>query len=150
MPPWENVYLVKDVQELNKYGRMLAYVWLDRPLNDSDSEVRAKMFNARMLLGGYAQVMTVPPNVKYVDLFVKLQREAREAGKGRWVATIAPVPGSGNSASEAMYIGNSSSKKIHRPDCQWAKKIAPGNKVDFKSRDEAMGQGYTPCEVCEP
>jgi micrococcal nuclease len=42
------------------------------------------MFNAEMLLQGCAQVMTVPPKVKYADLFVKLQREAREAKKGLW------------------------------------------------------------------
>jgi len=28
--------------------------------------------------------MTVPPNVRYQELFVKLQREAREAGRGLW------------------------------------------------------------------
>jgi micrococcal nuclease len=28
--------------------------------------------------------MTVPPNVRYQDLFVKLQREARDAGRGLW------------------------------------------------------------------
>ena len=26
----------------------------------------------------------VPPNVRYVDLFTRLQREAREAGRGLW------------------------------------------------------------------
>jgi endonuclease YncB( thermonuclease family) len=33
---------------------------------------------------GYAEVDTVPPNVKYQDHFVRLQREAREAGRGCW------------------------------------------------------------------
>ncbi len=33
---------------------------------------------------GYAQIMTVPPNVKYQELFLKLQREAREAKRGLW------------------------------------------------------------------
>jgi len=33
---------------------------------------------------GYAQVMTVPPNVKYADYFVKLQKKAREDRKGLW------------------------------------------------------------------
>ncbi len=28
--------------------------------------------------------MTVPPNVKYQELFLKFQREAREAGRGLW------------------------------------------------------------------
>ncbi len=77
----KKVWLELDAQERDKYGRLLAYVWLAPPNNDSETEVRAKMLNARLLLEGYAQVMTVPPNVKYADLFVKLQREAREAGK---------------------------------------------------------------------
>ncbi|MEW6063916.1 hypothetical protein P378_05200 [Desulforamulus profundi] len=36
------------------------------------------------MLDGYAQVMTIPHNVKYADLFVKLQREAREGDHGLW------------------------------------------------------------------
>ncbi|MCH7897424.1 MAG: thermonuclease family protein [candidate division NC10 bacterium] len=28
--------------------------------------------------------MTIPPNVKHQELFLKLQREAREARKGLW------------------------------------------------------------------
>ena len=28
--------------------------------------------------------MTIPPNVKCQDLLLKLQREAREAGRGLW------------------------------------------------------------------
>jgi micrococcal nuclease len=28
--------------------------------------------------------MTIPPNVRYQDLFLKLQRDAREAGRGLW------------------------------------------------------------------
>jgi micrococcal nuclease len=28
--------------------------------------------------------MTVPPNVRYEELFLKLQREAREAERGLW------------------------------------------------------------------
>jgi len=40
--------------------------------------------NAELLKLGYAQVMTVPPNVRYQQLFLKLQRDAREAGRGLW------------------------------------------------------------------
>jgi len=31
--------------------------------------------------------MTIPPNVKHQALFLKLQREAREAGRGFWSGT---------------------------------------------------------------
>jgi micrococcal nuclease len=36
---------------------------------------------------GYAQVMTVPPNVRHQALFIQLQREARAAGRGLWAET---------------------------------------------------------------
>ena len=62
-----------DVQERDRYGRLLAYVW-----------VGDVMVNAELVRLGYAQVMTIPPNVRYQEIFVKLQREAREAGRGLW------------------------------------------------------------------
>jgi len=40
--------------------------------------------NAWLVKNGYAMVMTVPPNVKHQELFLKLQREARGAGRGLW------------------------------------------------------------------
>lgn len=81
------VYLELDVGERDKYGRLLAYVWLEPPRDGSEAEVRAKMFNAELLLNGYAQVMTVPPNVKYAELFRTLQKEAQENRKGLWAGT---------------------------------------------------------------
>ncbi|MEW5899319.1 MAG: thermonuclease family protein [Bacillota bacterium] len=80
----KTVYLELDVGERDKYDRLLAYVWLSRPKDDGAEEVRAKMFNAELLLNGYAQVLTVPPNVKYAELFTGFQREAREKKKGLW------------------------------------------------------------------
>lgn len=80
----KKVWLEFDVQERDKYGRLLAYVWLEPPSSDSEEEIRAKMFNARLLLEGYAQVMTVPPNVPYQDKFLRFQAEARKAGRGLW------------------------------------------------------------------
>jgi micrococcal nuclease len=68
-----HVRLELDVRSRDRYGRLLAYVWL------GDT-----MVNAELVRRGYAQVMTVPPNVRYQDLFVKLQREARDAGRGLW------------------------------------------------------------------
>ena len=67
------VRLETDVQLRDRYGRLLAYVW-----------VGDVMVNAELVRLGYAQVMTIPPNVRYQEIFVKLQREAREAGRGLW------------------------------------------------------------------
>jgi micrococcal nuclease len=51
------------VRTRDRYGRLLAYVWA------GDT-----MVNAELVRLGYAQVMTVPPNVKYQRLFLELQR----------------------------------------------------------------------------
>ena len=149
----KNVWLELDVQERDKYGRLLAYVWLSPPTKESDEEIRTKMFNAVLLLEGYAQVMTVPPNVKYAEYFGKYQQEAREKKAGLWgsetkkestpYSKIVPK-------ASGSYIGNKNSKKFHLPTCYWAKKIAPGNKVYSRSRSEAIKAGYQPCKVCKP
>jgi micrococcal nuclease len=74
------VILERDVSETDRFGRLLRYVWLEP--DDEDGEWR--MVNLELLLGGFAQVTTYPPDVKYVDLFLAAQREAREAGRGLW------------------------------------------------------------------
>lgn len=58
------VTLETDVQERDKYGRILAYVYLDD-----------KMFNKTLIEEGLAELMTIPPNVKYADDFKKIEAE---------------------------------------------------------------------------
>ena len=69
----KRVRLEFDAQKRDKYGRLLAYVYVD------DIFV-----NAWLVENGFAQVMTIPPNVKHQELFLKLQREAREKKRGLW------------------------------------------------------------------
>ncbi|MBU8877970.1 thermonuclease family protein [Bacillus sp. FJAT-29790] len=81
----KQVWLQKDVSETDRYGRLLRIVWLDIPTNDMDeNEIRSKMFNAELVLNGYAEPSTYPPDVKYSEHFRKFAREAREAGTGLW------------------------------------------------------------------
>ena len=68
------VYLEFDVQKTDRYGRLLAYVWLD--------QTKTKMMNEILVRKGYATVYTFPPNVKYQERFLKAQREAREEAEG--------------------------------------------------------------------
>ncbi len=76
----KTVLLEKDVSETDRYGRLLRYVWVD-----------GQMVNAVLVAEGYAQVATFPPDVRYADLFRKLQSQAREQGRGLWGAC--PIPG---------------------------------------------------------
>lgn len=68
--------LEKDVSESDQYGRLLRYVW----------RTDSTMVNAILVAEGYAQVATYPPDVKYADRFLELQREARAEGRGLWSA----------------------------------------------------------------
>ena len=83
----KTIWLQTDTGVQDRYGRMLAYVWLKEPSKkdlDDEAAIREYMFNARLLLDGYAQMVTVQPNVRYSNLFVHFQREARQENKGLW------------------------------------------------------------------
>jgi micrococcal nuclease len=67
------VRLELDVQERDRYGRLLAYVW-----------VGDLMINEELVRLGYAQVMTVPPNVRHQATLLAREREARQSGRGLW------------------------------------------------------------------
>ena len=78
------MWLETDAELRDRYGRLLAYVWLEEPVTGDEAEVREKMLNARLVLDGYASAYTYPPNVKYTSILKDLQSEARENTRGLW------------------------------------------------------------------
>ncbi|MDZ4339467.1 MAG: thermonuclease family protein [candidate division NC10 bacterium] len=70
----KSIRLEFDVGRRDRHGRLLAYVYLED----------GTFANAWLVEHGYARVMTVPPNVRYKDLFLHLERGARETGQGLW------------------------------------------------------------------
>jgi len=68
------VRMQTDVQQLDQYGRLLAYCYFKD----------GRMVNEEMAKAGYAMVATYPPNVKYEDVFYKAQVYARENRRGLW------------------------------------------------------------------
>lgn len=71
------IYLEYDVSKTDKYGRLLAYVYYEE-------EGQRIMINQKLLFDGMAQLMTIQPNVEYVEEFTKAQESAREASIGFW------------------------------------------------------------------
>ena len=65
-----------DVEAIDRYGRTLAYIWVD-----------GQMANLEVVRRGFANAFTVPPNVKYEQEFRQAEREAREAGRGLWAGS---------------------------------------------------------------
>ena len=70
----KRVSLEYDIDTLDRYGRTLAYVYLED----------GTFVNASMVRNGYATVMTTPPNVRYADTFVELAQKARKHNRGLW------------------------------------------------------------------
>ena len=70
----ETVRMAGDVEPRDRYGRMLAYVWL----------ADGTFWNALLAAEGYAQQLTIPPNVTYAPLFRRLVAEARGNDRGLW------------------------------------------------------------------
>jgi len=70
----KSVRLEYDLNRIDQYGRTLAYVYLKD----------GTFVNAELVKNGFAMTLTIPPNVKFADEFVKLQEEARENNRGLW------------------------------------------------------------------
>ncbi|MDQ3099236.1 MAG: thermonuclease family protein [bacterium] len=67
--------LEKDVSEVDRYGRLLRFVYID-----------GVMINELLVRQGFAYASTYPPDVKYSQLFKEAQKEAQEFGLGLWGA----------------------------------------------------------------
>lgn len=74
--PGDIVDIEQDVQPHDRYGRLLAYVYLKS----------GKMLNEEIIAAGFASVMTIPPNVRHQERFLRAYRAAREERRGLWAA----------------------------------------------------------------
>jgi len=79
------VYIEFDVEERDHYGRPLIYAYFEDPAGDWHyGELRLKQVNLEIARAGLADVLTIPPNVRYSDLYLQAVQEARAAGRGMW------------------------------------------------------------------
>jgi len=69
----EEVELVKDVSETDRYGRLLRYVY-----------VGSTFVNGKLVEKGYARVYRYPPDTKLCDSLEELEDEAKEDELGIW------------------------------------------------------------------
>jgi len=73
IPQGATVFLERDVERFDRYHRWLEWVWADTVL-----------VNERMVADGWAILLTIPPNVRYVDRLTAAQAEARKSRRGLW------------------------------------------------------------------
>ena len=70
----KKVKLIFDVQKTDRYGRILAYAYLENGV----------FLNQYLVENGFAVVATFPPNVKFVEVFTKAEKSARNKKLGLW------------------------------------------------------------------
>jgi micrococcal nuclease len=125
----QTVYLLRDVSDTDKYGRLLRYLFIQ---NDP------VMFNETLLIEGYANTMTVPPNVTFAKKFVLLESEARENNKGLWGQQVKD-----QACESPMIKGNINSRNekiFHVPGGRYyGQTIA---EEMFCTEEEAIAAGY--------
>lgn len=70
----QKLKLVYDNEKYDKYGRTLAYIYLED----------GTFINARLVEEGYAKVMSIPPNTAHDGEFEVLQNKAQKENCGIW------------------------------------------------------------------
>lgn len=69
----KTIMMEKDVSEVDKYKRLLRYVYVDN-----------LFINDYLVRQGFAQVSTFPPDIKYIPQFLEAQKVARDNNRGLW------------------------------------------------------------------
>ncbi len=72
----QRLRLERDVNDTDRYGRMLRYAYLPD----------GRMVNEVLVREGYAVARSYPPDVKHQDRLRDAERDARQAGRGLWRA----------------------------------------------------------------
>ena len=130
----KKVRLAYDLNKKDKYGRTLAYVYLED----------GTFLNAEIIKQGYGFAYRYFV-FKYFDEFKQYEREARENEIGLW------SDGEGEESQLArknvnniVYIARAG-KKYHQEGCSYLR----GSKSPL-SLEEACKRGYAPCSRCNP
>jgi len=123
------VRLEFDTERYDRYGRMLAYVFLPNGL----------FVNLRLLQSGLAFYLYRTPNVKYENILYQAQVTAMASRDGLWHNW---------KEKNAVYIGNSKSRRFHSAACPYSRKLNAANRIAFSSKWDAFQAGYAPAKEC--
>lgn len=74
------VFLEFDRRETDRYGRRLAYVYLEKSGERS--------LNEEALVGGYAKTLFLGKNRRYQSRFEEAESQARQAARGLWTMSV--------------------------------------------------------------
>ena len=125
----ESVYLRFDVEQTDRFGRLLAYLY---------RAPDGLFVNLEIVRQGYGPVDTRFP-FKHIALFRHYETQARAAGKGLYGTPQAPSV----NAEGQVYVTRTG-KKYHREGCRSL------SKSKFPISLAEAKQKYSPCGRCSP
>jgi micrococcal nuclease len=132
----KEIRLEFDTVDIDQYGRTLAYVF------EGETFV-----NLELLRQGYANVFTVPPNVKYEELFREAEQKAREARRGLWATQETGIK---IAHIQADAPGNDS----ENPNGEWVEIVNEGSEAvnleGYSLKDEATHIYTFPAFILQP
>jgi len=126
----KKVSLELDREKTDRYGRVLAYVFLPDET----------FVNKKLIEEGLAYCLPDRTNNQYEQIFLKTQQGAMLSGKGLWENL--------KKISKQKVIGNTLSKRFHTLKCPFGKKIAAKNRRVFTRKWDAFYNGFAPCKKC--
>jgi endonuclease YncB( thermonuclease family) len=129
----KTVRLEFDTEKEDRYGRWLCYVYAP------DEAGAEKMVNAELLRAGLARFYTPGANLKYAEMLLACQREARENSRGTWKDYVLAKP--------RAVVATPSGKAYHRPDCKFVQNSRDLLRLSDK---EALDRGLSACRECKP
>ena len=81
----KSIWLQRDVSDIDCYNCFLRIVWLQKLLKSKGfHEIREKMFNAQLVLDGFAEAVDYFPDVTYNHFLNWFMGEAKKREKGMW------------------------------------------------------------------
>jgi len=135
------VRLEYDEEKTDRYGRSLAYVYVD--YNGKELFV-----NAWLVLNGYARAVRYPPNTKFADLFTANQNKAHDLKRGIWSVEedhaehVIPPNGKANNGQALFFTKDGG--EYHVAGCRY---LLGGF---FSIALEEAKKSLDPCSVCKP
>lgn len=98
----KEIVLEKDTSEVDRYQRLLRYVYLE-----------GEFINGVLVAEGYARAVRYPPDVLLSEQLERLEAEAKQQGKGLWKVCDHPTPTSNPTTdTNSVVPGGSSFKPV--------------------------------------
>lgn len=117
----------------DRYGRLLGYLYIDSLLINEEIIERG--------LGNVYLFKDTDMGRTETLRMLQAQRQAMSERLGIWSVERVPEP---------YYVAKDDSFRFHRPGCNSVANLKAGRFRTFKTRQEAMSEGLSPCRNCKP